>query len=281
VITTHARPESIREALASVFAETYPNMECVIVDDGGTFEPPAHGSSIETRVLRGRQLGVARARNMGLAAARGEFVIFLDDDDVALPNRIATLLDAARRFRADLCYGLTRRAVLHSTLTLPHVPTALMASGGVGFCDILTCAPHINSVLVRTSTLRSIGGFDAAAHHFDDWAAWLRLADQNAVIRRVTEVVAEWRIHGQGLSAGIMNARAMKSRLMTLFDRLQGQLSEENTRAVAVAQRAVAASEILTYDDYVQVMTTARATLHAAGACLGKRISTHASAHAA
>jgi len=41
VITTHARPESIREALSSVLAETYLNIECVVVDDGGAFEPPS------------------------------------------------------------------------------------------------------------------------------------------------------------------------------------------------------------------------------------------------
>lgn len=276
VITTHARPEFIHEALASVFAETCEDLECVVVDDGGSFEPPARTPAIETRVLRGRELGVARARNMGLAAARGEFVIFLDDDDIALPNRISTLLSAARRFNADLCYGLTRRAVLNSALTLPHVPTGLMPTEAVGFCDVLTCAPHINAVLVRTASLRGIGGFDVAAPHFDEWAAWLRLADRNAVMRRVDDVVAEWRIHQHGLTAEVTHARAMKSRLLALLERLQGHLSEENSRAVAAARHIVAASEILTYDDYVQAMTAARATLHAAGVCLGKRLTAHA-----
>jgi len=264
VITTHARPESIREALASVRAETFQDIECVVVDDGGTFEPPALDTGIEIRVLRGSGLGVAPARNLGLAAARGEFVIFLDDDDVALPNRITTLLDAAKRFNADLCYGLTRRAVADSASTLPHVPTELPSSGRVGFRDVLTCAPHINSVLVRASTLRNIGGFDVEAHHFDDWSAWLRLADQNVVMWCVRDVVAEWRIHGQGLSAEIMHTRAMKSRLIALFDRLQAQLSEASTQAVAAAQLVVTASEIVTYDDYVEAMTAARARLHAA-----------------
>ncbi len=275
VITTHARPDAVQEALASVSAETYPDIECVVVDDGGTFEPPATGLGIELRVVRGSQLGVAAARNLGLAAARGKFVIFLDDDDVALPNRITTLVDAARQFDADLCFGLTRRAVAGSTLALPHVPTERLSHGDIGLCDVLTCAPHINSVLVRASALRDIGGFDAEAHHFDDWSAWLRLADRNVIMRCVDDVVAEWRIHGNGLSGEILHAGAMKSRLTALFDRLRTQLSEEGIRAIAAAQTVAASSEIVTYDDYVQAMAATRAALHATGACLGRRLSTH------
>lgn len=277
VITTHARPDAVKEALASVYAETYPDIECVVVDDGGTFElPAAAGSGIEVRVVRGGELGVAAARNLGLAAARGEFVIFLDDDDVALPNRISTLLGAARQFNADFCFGLTRRAVAGSTARLPPVPTERLSPGGpIGFCDILTCAPHVNSVLVRTSALRDIGGFDAEARHFDDWSAWLRLADRNVVMRSVDEVVAEWRLHENGLSGEILHTGAMKARIAALFDHLGTELSEESLPAIAVARGVLASNEIVTYDDYVQAMAAARDALHATGACLGRRSSAH------
>lgn len=277
VITTHDRPDAVQEALASVHAETYPDLECVIVDDGGTFElPAAAGSGIEVRVVRGGELGVAAARNLGLAAARGEFVIFLDDDDVALPNRISALAGAARQFHADFCFGLTRRAVAGSTSHLPPVPTELLSPGGsIGFCDMLTCTPHVNSVLVRTSALRAIGGFDAEARHFDDWSAWLRLADRNIAMRCVDEVVAEWRLHENGLSGEILHTGAMKSRMTALFERLRTQLSEESLPAIAVAQRVVASNEIVTYDDYVRAMAAERAALHAGGTCLGRRSNAH------
>jgi GT2 family glycosyltransferase len=271
VITTHARPQVVREALRSVCAETYPNLECVVVDDGGTYESPADQSRVPTRVVRGRSLGVASARNLGLAAARGEFVIFLDDDDVALPHRITTLMDAARRFGADVCYGMTRRAVAGSSPAFPAVPTGVIP-GPVGFCDVLACAPHVNSVLVRTSTLRSIGGFDAGAHHFDDWSAWLRLADRGVGMGCVGEVVAEWRVHEEGLTGKVAQAGAMKSRLLAVFDRLQGQLSAAGARGVADAKHHIAGADIVTYDDYAGAMTTERARLHASGTCFGDRL---------
>ena len=72
VITTHVRPASAREALASVCAETHPALEVIVVDDGGAFEMPAHDVARPVRVLRGNSLGVAGARNLGLSAARGD-----------------------------------------------------------------------------------------------------------------------------------------------------------------------------------------------------------------
>ena len=271
VITTHARPHFVHEALASVCAETYEDVECVVVDDGGTFEPRVFSSRIPIRVVRGHALGVASARNLGLAAARGESVIFLDDDDIALPNRISMLVDAARRFGADLCYGLTRRAVAGASCQPPPVPTGLWPPGAVGFREILACAPHINSVLVRTSVLRSVGGFDVDAPHFDDWSAWLQLADQAVRMCSVNHVVAEWRIHEQGLTGKLAQARAMKARLLVLFDRMQKQLSADGARAVADARHVVAESEILTYDDYVEAMIAARAAGGAVMPRFGKR----------
>ncbi len=269
VITTRARPRHVYEALASLYSETHADVEYLVVDDEGGFELPA------VRVLRSDKRGVGHARNVGLNAARGEFIIFLDDDDVALPNRIATLLAAAAVHGADLCFGMTRRVIAGSAAVLPSVPTHLRSPGPVGFCDVLTCAPHINSVLVRTATLRAVGGFDAEAAHFDDWSAWLRIADRNVPICCVDEIVAEWRIHDAGLSAEVIQLRAMKSRLLALFDRLRPQLSEENARALAVARNAVTLAELHTYDDYAETMAATRQTMHDSGQCLGRRLQGH------
>ena len=275
VITTCVRPQHVYEALASVWAETYRDVECLVVDDGGTFDASGIRSDRDARVLRSDNRGVAHARNVGLAAARGEFVIFLDDDDVALPNRISTLVDAVKRHRADLCFGMTRRVCAPSTAVLPSVPTHVLSFGAVGFCDVMTCAPHINAVLVRTAALRAVGGFDVEAAHFDDWSAWLRLADQKVGMGCVPDIVAEWRIHGAGLSSAVLHIRAMKARLLALFDRLETQFTEESARAIAAARRVVTSREVVTYDDYAEAMGAAREILHADGRCLGRRLTSH------
>jgi glycosyltransferase involved in cell wall biosynthesis len=273
VITTCARPQHIAEALASVRAETYGNVECLVVDDGGTFDGESVSAGRAVRVVQSDARGIGHARNAGLAAARGEFVIFLDDDDVALPNRIRTLVEAALQNRADVAFGMTRRVGGGSALST--VPTGLVSFGAIGFCDILACAPHVNAVLARTEALRSVGGFDAGASHFDDWSAWLRLADRNAAMWCVPDVVAEWRIHGGGLSAEVLHLRAMKGRILALFDRVQGELSEESRRGLAVARSVVMAADLLTYDDYASRMSIERDALHAGGECLGRGMQSH------
>lgn len=253
VITTHVRPLRVCDALESLRAETHRDVEIVVVDDGGSCD---FGNDV--RIIRGHDLGIGRARNLGLDAARGEFIIFLDDDDVALPHRIARLVATARRTRADLCFGLTRRVIAGTSAELPAVPTNITSSGVVTFNDLLACNPHVNAVLARTASLRAAGGFDADASHFDDWSAWLRMSDRGGVVVAIDDVVAEWRIHTNGLSEKIVIAHAMKRRLLALFERLRPALSEPNARAVAAARRAVITNEIVTYDDYVRVIAQMR-----------------------
>lgn len=277
VITTHGRPTRVYEALASVRSETHRDIEIVIVDDGGAFVAPGDIAEGAARVIRGGGSGVGRARNLGLEAARGEYVIFLDDDDVAMPHRIARLLSVARDRQAALCFGMTRRVADRTAEVLGDVPTHLIASGAIGFCDLLTCAPHVNAVLARTEALRAVGGFDTGAEHFDDWSAWLRIADRDAILWCVPDTVADWRIHEQGLSAQVLQRRAMKERLLSLFERLRECLSGENGRAVAAARHIVQTAEITTYDDYADTMARARKVLHAEGICFGRPLDSHIS----
>jgi GT2 family glycosyltransferase len=267
VITTHVRPTSVYEALASVRAETHADFEIVIVDDGGAFVAPAHVADFAIRLVRGSSLGVGMARNLGLEAAQGQYVIFLDDDDVAMPHRIACLVQAARDQQASLCFGMTRRVVDGTAEVLEDVPTHLLSSGAVDFCDLLTCAPHVNAVLARTEALRAVGGFDTGAAHFDDWSAWLRMADRGALMWCISETVADWRIHDQGLSGQVLRGSAMKARILALFERLSTCLSDDNARTVTAAMRIVQSAQIVTYDDYADTMALARAVLQGGGAC--------------
>jgi hypothetical protein len=83
-------------AVASVQAQGYAPIECLVVDDGSTDGTAAVASQLGVAILRQRNAGVSAARNAGLAATRGELVVFLDADDELLPAAIGDEVEALR-----------------------------------------------------------------------------------------------------------------------------------------------------------------------------------------
>lgn len=101
-VPTHNRPRLLREALTSIMAQTHPEWEVVVVDDGSA--PPVLESTL--RELLGERFilvrhdqaqGIAAAKNAGVAAARGEVVLHLDDDDLLAPTALAQIAAAYAR----------------------------------------------------------------------------------------------------------------------------------------------------------------------------------------
>jgi len=92
VIPTYNRATFLPAAINSVLNQTYPNIEIIVVDDGSTDHTQHVMEQYRGRVAYHRQAngGVASARNAGLALARGEFVAFMDSDDICMPQRVAT-----------------------------------------------------------------------------------------------------------------------------------------------------------------------------------------------
>lgn len=117
VIATYRRKRELSLALSSLAAQTYPNIEVVLVDDNGdgawnetvstiadTFHAQAPDILFQRLVNRPNQ-GSAGARNAGIRAAHGEYITFLDDDDIYLPGKVSNQLQAMREAGAD--YSLT------------------------------------------------------------------------------------------------------------------------------------------------------------------------------
>ena len=97
VVTAHNHGPYIGPALESVLAQTYPNTELIVVDDGSNDSTADIAASFipRVRLLRRRGLGVAGARNAGVRAARGELIALLDGDDIWEPEKLAIQVEAA------------------------------------------------------------------------------------------------------------------------------------------------------------------------------------------
>ena len=181
VITTRDRPELLAEALDSALDQTVHAVEVVVVDDGSAEPVRPHRADDRLRVLRNeRPGGVCAARNRGLAAARGRFVSFLDDDDRLLPHMVeASLAAAAASTLPPPVAVLSGMEEIDEqgrpTGTLLAAASLPRAGAGGAAAAALGAPPTHASLVVPTEVARAIGGFDERLPAFEHTDLFLRL----------------------------------------------------------------------------------------------------------
>ena len=114
IIPVHNRPALLREAVASVLAQTYRPIEIIIVNDGSTDETGSEAEALasshpEVRTIHRKNGGPGAARETGRLAARGEFIQYLDSDDLLLPKKFELQVAGLRQYGdCAVSYGKTR-----------------------------------------------------------------------------------------------------------------------------------------------------------------------------
>ncbi|HXZ47648.1 MAG TPA: glycosyltransferase [Usitatibacter sp.] len=195
LIRTCDRPGSLREALASCANQTHGNLEVVVVEDGlprsgGVVEEFRGRLELRYRATGGR-VGRARAGNLALAEATGEWLNFLDDDDVLFADHVEVLLEAALDAGVAGAYGLA-----WETQTAPGPsgrPEEVMHSTRHRQAfDRLTLWHHnflpIQAVLFHRRLYERHGGFAEDMDRLEDWNLWTRytLADRFVLVEKTT-----------------------------------------------------------------------------------------------
>jgi glycosyltransferase involved in cell wall biosynthesis len=178
VIPTHNRWELLQLTLTGVLAQEEVDLEVVVVDDGsadGTHARLSEHPDTRVRPLRHeRPRGVSHARNSGLAEARGEWVAFLDDDDIWAPRKLRAQLDAAAERNADVAFAAAvvvdpsySVIDIHSAPDARTMPEAILRRQEIpGGCS---------NLIARTALAREAGGFDPELRMLADWDMWIRL----------------------------------------------------------------------------------------------------------
>lgn len=170
VIPTHERPELLREALESAFAQTHPCLEVIVVDDGSSMDllDVVAGFGGAARLLRqSGSRGANPARNAGVRAARGELIAFLDDDDIWLSDKIARQLAALEDREGCLC-GQERSDNGQKVIQPISEVTEAMLRRGNHFCGM-------SGLLARRRALLE-EPLDEELPSGQDWDIYIRLA---------------------------------------------------------------------------------------------------------
>jgi glycosyltransferase involved in cell wall biosynthesis len=226
VIPCYNQAHFLGEAIESVLAQSYPNFEIIVVDDGSTDNTSEVASgypSEKVRLLGQKNKGRSAARNLGLRQSRGEYVVFLDSDDRLLPEALevgereleahpecAFVSGHIRRIGADGSPLRTPPQALHKAHVKDHYARLLR------YNYIWTTGP----VMYRRSVFDTVDGFDSSLEPCEDWDIYLRIAGGYPVHHH-GEVVAEYRQHDANtthdstlmLKATVAVLRAQKKRV--------------------------------------------------------------------
>jgi glycosyltransferase involved in cell wall biosynthesis len=201
IIPAYNSAHYLAAAVDSVLAQTFADLEVLVIDDGSTDETPQVMSRYgpPVRYIRQSNGGVAVARNHGIKESRGNYVAFLDADDTWFPNKLERQLEALRSNPGyQACYSA------HLVVSHDLTPVAVHRSGrqGSSLEDLLLRGNVIGSictVLCDRSLFDLTGGFDPELSQCADWDMWARLAAVTEFLY-LDEPLVTYRKHDSSMS---------------------------------------------------------------------------------
>ncbi|MBW1698889.1 MAG: glycosyltransferase [Deltaproteobacteria bacterium] len=177
IIPTFNRGWILKEAIDSVLAQDFKHFELIIVDDGSTdntrqvLEP----YSDRLAIIRQQNAGVSSARNRGIASARGQFVAFLDSDDLWLPQKLSRQVSFFES-NPDALICQTEEIWVRNGVRVNPKNRHKKESGTIFKRSLALCLVSPSAVMVRRSLFDKVGGFDETLPACEDYDLWLRVS---------------------------------------------------------------------------------------------------------
>lgn len=203
MIPTHNRAALVTRAIDSALAQTYPEVEVIVIDDGSTDATQAvlaaYGERI--RVIRQANTGLAGARNAGLRAAHGELLNFLDDDDTLLPEKLARQVaylnehpevDLVLCGWQDISAEDGRVLAEFREIAVDEMLKTNLLAGNEGLLPA-----HV--ALVRRRVVEQVGPFDESLPMREGEDYWLRVALAGFRFGMIDEVLCHYESRETGM----------------------------------------------------------------------------------
>lgn len=207
IIPLYNAEKYISETIQSVLDQTYQNWELIIVDDGSVDS----SSEIVTNFLNDKRIriyhqknsGVSSARNNGFSRAIGEYITFLDADDVWFKNNIEDKVSCLKTNAVDAVYSKYDTINENSKSVSVSLNKAIYPT----LKDILlhrgnySTAP--SGLVIKSEVLKKIGGFDTNLSNNADQDIWIRILANNYKIVLLEKSLWKYRIHANNMSNNI------------------------------------------------------------------------------
>ncbi len=190
IIPAFDREEYIAEAVDSVLNQSYGNIEIIVVDDGSTDNTPGILSSYngKIKILRQQNSGASAARNMGISKASGDFISFLDSDDLWEKNKIALQMECFQNNpEIDVCLCNTKIFSEKEIINLDRK-------------YIIATPYHLCSILIRKDALDKVGYFRTDLKFGEDTDFFLRINKMGIPLKILQDKLVSIRIHKNNLT---------------------------------------------------------------------------------
>jgi len=245
-------PNVLREMIASISAQTFTDWELLLIDDCSTSdiaEICAHAARTDPRITVQHRLvqgGIVAASNDALHAARGEFCVLVDHDDLLEPDALAQVDAAAQQFPdMDYCYSdedlWSPEGRSYQPFTKPAWSPERLRSQN--YCSHLS--------VIRRELMVEVGGFRAQFEGSQDHDLVLRVTEQARQVVHIPEVLYHWRVGAESVAAGHSDAKsyayeAGRAAVADHCQRIGWQATVEMTRDPGVYRIRRAVPDVMT-----------------------------------
>lgn len=238
IIPTYNRAAYLPDAIESVLAQTFRDVEIVVVDDGSTDDTQATlrawVNAGQIRYFYQENSGVSAARNRGIALAQGDYIAFLDSDDLFDPQKLekqVALLDADPEI--GLVHNSFRRVDMAGTLLAERDTSKF---DGMVYPEMLLNWSVLippSCVMLRAAALTETGGFDETMRWGEDIDLWRRVA-RHYHFAAIADTLTIMRLHAENTSGAKADPRAIAD-----FERyLQKALDDDSALSPKFRRRA-------------------------------------------
>lgn len=185
IVRTCNRPDTLRETLCSIRNQYYKNIEVVVVEDGPNVSEKMLKEEFNDLnyqyICNGKQTGRSHAGNRGLAMAKGEYINFLDDDDLFYPEHVLVLINELLKSNKKIAYSTAFETSIDVKSRVPYEYEIkfidIVHKGRFNRMKLFTRnITPIQCVMFHKEVYEQCGGFDESIEALEDWDLWIRFA---------------------------------------------------------------------------------------------------------